>query len=724
MNPKHFPGRVAVRALTGLLALLPALGALTPGAAFAKKSPYDKVLEDLPAMRDFQPPAVTREELPNGMVLYLVEDHDLPLIRASAMIRAGSIYEPAAKVGLADLVGTVMRSGGSERYPGDKMDVLLEDMGASVETGMSDASASASLRCLTENFDQVLDIFADVLRHPAFPEDKIELARTQMKTGISRRNDDASEIAQREIAKLYYGADSPYARQLEYDTLAAIDRGDMVKYHEYFYHPNNVILTVGGDFDTATMVTALRAAFDDWERVETFYPPDPVLSETPMSVNLVEKDDVNQSKVRMGHLGIRWDDEYLFPLQVLNQILGGGFSSRLFSELRSKRELAYGVWAWMITGNHHRMPFTVGIDTKSEATVEAIGLIIDELNKVREEPVTPEELSRAKEGLKNSFVFNFSSPFSIASRKASYEFYGRPQDFLDTYLAKVDAVTADDILQAARARIHPDQMAILVVGKSEDFDAPLSSLGFGEPNLIDVTIPSPTLDVELPPTTPENLAAGAALMAQAVKAFGGAKALDAVKSLRFDADFVLQETGMGPMTFGVVTQREGDTRMRVETTTPFGNMTQILTKDAGWIVSPRGKKAVTGQDLADMWKGERSNPLYLLRHLDAYKAQSLGTESLDGVDCDVVYLHGEGDEGYKLYLGPEHLIRGMEYKDEGQAGPVMNLTLAKDYEKTGGIAFARNMEINHDGTLFAVLKVKTVAVNPTLDASLFSEPSE
>ncbi len=712
------------RGLGLALALLLLLGALLPDTAAARKNRYDKVIEDLPELRDFQVPEVTREELSNGMVLYLVEDHDLPVIRLGGIIRAGSIYEPGAKTGLASLLGTVMRTGGTDANPGDVLDQRLEDMGASVETGMRNVSASASLRCLAENFDEVLAIYADILRNPAFPQEKIDLALTQSKTAISRRNDDASGIAGREISKLYYGADSPYARHPEYDTLSAIERGDLVAFHEYFFHPNNIILVAGGDFDTAEMIGKLEAAFGDWPKGDTFYPPDPVLEETPMSVNLIQKDDVNQSKVRMGHLGIRWDDEHLFPLQVLNQILGGGFSSRLFSKIRSQHELAYGVWAWMITGNHHRMPFTVGVDTKSESTVEAIELIIEELVRVREEPVTQVELDRAKDGLKNSFVFNFSSPYSIARRKASYEFHGRPQDYLDTYLAKVDAVSAEDILAAARARIHPDEMAILVVGKSEDFDKPLSSLGHGDPSLIDITIPEPSFEVELPAATEETLAEGRALMLKTVEAYGGAAKIAALETVDTELDFTMPETGMGPLTFGIHSRRMGDKLLRVDTSTPFGSMTQILTGDVGWIVSPRGKQEVTGDELAELWEGEKNDQHAILRGLDGFTTQSLGAENLDGVGCDVVYLTGESGKGYKVFLGADHLIHAMEYKDQGQSGPVMNLTITEDFTAAGGVMFPRSAKVHHDGTLFATVKVKSVKVNEAMAKDLFTEPKE
>ncbi|MCP4544984.1 MAG: hypothetical protein GY835_00805 [bacterium] len=719
MNAKYY-----VRILGSLLALLLLLGVMTPDAAFAKKNRFDKLVENAPELRDFQIPDVTRMEMANGMIVYLVEDHDLPLVNISVMIRTGSMYDNPGKVGLADMVGTVMRTGGTSAYPGDELDILLENLGAGVETGMNATSGNANLNCLTENFDQILPIFTDILRRPAFPQEKIDLAKTQSKTGISRRNDDPDGIARREIAKLYYGADSPYVRTEEYDTINAIEAADLVAFHEYYYHPDNMIMVVGGDFDIATMYAKLEAAFGDWPRGDTFFLADPVLEETEPSVNYIYKDDVNQSNVRMGHLGIKWDDQYVFPLQVLNSILGGGMSSRLVTEVRTKNELAYSAYAVMVVGNHHRMPFVVGTDTKSETTVKAIEIILRELKKVRVEEVTSDELRDAKSALKNAFVFNFSSPYTIARRKAQYEFWGRDTDYLDTYLEKVDAVTKADILAAAQARIHPDQMALLVVGRQEDFDKPLSSLGLGEPNEIDITIPEPSFVEEvIPAATEASLSEGLSQMEAALTAHGGARNLGKIKSLQIASDLTIQETPMGPMTFSLISRYRDGEYMRVDTNTPFGSMVQIMTPTQGWAQSPMGNEEMSASDLADAWKSERTDLLNVFRNIATYRCQALGIQELNGKECDVVHVTDDTDLKIKVFIATDtHRVYAMEYKDRGQMGPVLNLTVIGEFKAVSGFQFARNKQIHHDGTLFAELKVSDVQVNPQLNDDLFTAP--
>ena len=711
------------RLLGGLLVLAVMAGALAPDAArAARKRSIDKIMERTPDLRDFSMPDIQRREMDNGMVVYLVENHDLPLVRIVTLVRAGAIYEPAGKVGLAGFTGEVMRTGGTEAHPGDELDVFLENLGANIEVDVGDASGTAAMNCLAEHLDEVLPLYAEVLREPAFPEEKLDLLKTQAKSAISRRNDDAGQIARREIRKLIYGADSPYARSQEYDHVNAIERGDLVEFHEYFFHPNNMILVAGGDFDADDLYARLEAVFGDWPRVETFYPPDPILEETPASVGYIYKEDVNQSKVRMGHLGIRHDDEYLFPLLVLNEILGGGFGSRLMDEVRSKQELAYSVGAYMLTGDHHRAPFFVGCDTKSGSTVKAIRLILDEIRRVTEEPVTGEELDRAKAGLKNAFVFEFDSPFDIARTQARTEFWGKDPEYLDNYLRNIDAVTAEDILEAARERIRPDDLAILVVGRAEDFDEPLDVLG--EVAEIDITIPEPSFEEEvIPAATEESLAEGRRLMTDCCRAYGGPRKLAAIEAMESHGELTVQETPVGPLTLGVVNYARGDDRLRIETTSPFGGMVQVVNGEQGWAKNPMGKQAMTAEMIADAWKGERRSILRLLRNRDAWRAQYVGRQDLEGEPRDVVYLIDEAGEWLKLYLEPEsRLIRAMEYRDTGETGPVRNLTTYDDIRRVDGVGIAHALRIHHDGKLFATYDLSEVRFNPDLGEALFTEP--
>src|SRR5580693_3235917 len=198
----------------------------------------------IPPLPAFKPQQPKRIELSNGMVIFLQEDHELPLIEGSARIRGGSRNEPANKIGLVDIFGEVWRTGGTKAQTGDQLDDFLEVRAAKVETGGDSDSTTISLSCLKGDFDDVFKVFVDLLQNPEFRADKLDLAQKQAQDSISRRNDDVGEIASRESAKLAYGADNPYAREPEYSTIAAITRQDLIDWHKTYVHPNHIILGI------------------------------------------------------------------------------------------------------------------------------------------------------------------------------------------------------------------------------------------------------------------------------------------------------------------------------------------------------------------------------------------------------------------------------------------------------------------------------------------------
>ena len=220
----------------------------------------------MPPLPAFHPPQPKRIELKNGMVIFLQEDHELPLISASARIRGGSRDEPAGKVGLVELFGEVWRTGGTKSQTGDQLDDFLEMRAAKVETGGDADSTTISLSCAKGDFDDVFKVFVDLLRNPEFRADKLDLAQKQADDAISRRNDDVGAIAARESSKLAYGPDNPYVRVPEYSTIAAITRQDLIDWHKTYVHPNHMMLGVSGDFDAAAMEAKLRAAFESWPK--------------------------------------------------------------------------------------------------------------------------------------------------------------------------------------------------------------------------------------------------------------------------------------------------------------------------------------------------------------------------------------------------------------------------------------------------------------------------
>ena len=439
-----------------------------------------------PALGDIRMPDVKRATLTNGMQLFLLEDHELPLIRMSAMIRTGSIYEPADKVALADITGTVMRTGGTTSRTGDEIDEELEQIAASVETGIGESSGSASVSVLKEDIDTGLAILADVLMNPAFAQDKIELAKIQHRSDISRRNDNVRQIAGREFNKIIYGPRSIYARQTEYATIDNITRDDLVTFHKKFYRPNNMMLAVWGDFDTDQMIAMVEKAFDGWEKGDIEIPAVPkVQYEFKPTVNLIRKEDINQACLRLGHIGGLMSDPDYFALLVMNRAL----SDRVFKNVRSREGLAYSAYGSYGAGFDHPGVFVVSCQTKSEATVYATRAMIDEVRKITESEITDEELALAKEGFLNSFVFNFESKGQIVRRLMTLEYFDYPADFLQRTKTNVEKVTKADVLRVAKKHLQPDKLQILAVGKPDDFDEPLSVLG--SVNEIDITIPPP-----------------------------------------------------------------------------------------------------------------------------------------------------------------------------------------------------------------------------------------
>jgi zinc protease len=480
------------RGILSLSAVLVAITFFSANAQLRAQSPpqpqpWQQIpIANLPA---FHPPQPKRIELPNGMVIFLQEDHELPIIDGSARIRGGDRSVPANKTGLTDIYGEVWRTGGTKSQTGDQLDDYLEQRAAKVETGGGFDSTTISWSCLKEDFDDVFRVFQDVLKNPEFRAEKIAIAQKGMYDGIARRNDDASQIASREAAKLVYGANNPLARDAEYATVAAVTRQDLVEWHGNYVHPNNIILGVVGDFDSAKMEARLREAFASWPRGEAA--ASPALNPDPVKPGYyqVEKTDVNQSQIQMLALGITRKNPDYFALSVFNEAFGGGFSSRLFNDIRTTKGLAYGVGGGVGAGWDHPGMLRLMVSTKSKTTIESIQALDEEIADLAKRPINDDEIKRAKDAILNSFVFRFDSPDKILQEKMAYEFYGYPLDFLETFQQKIETVTKEDVARVAAKYLHRNQMSVLVVGNAPDFDKPLSSLG--AVTKLDITIPAP-----------------------------------------------------------------------------------------------------------------------------------------------------------------------------------------------------------------------------------------
>lgn len=443
---------------------------------------------------EFTPPEPERVVLENGMVVYLLEDHELPLVTITATIQTGAWLDPPEKIALAGLTGHVMRTGGTDRMAATAVDEELERLAALVTVGLGVESGFAMLDVLKKDLDRGLMIFSDILRTPAFDPARVELAKLQAIEGIRRRQDRPQSIARREFTKLLYGPTHPFARESSVKSVSRITREDLLGFHKRTFHPNGIILGVTGDFDSASMLDRLRKMFGGWAKGTV------LAIEIPPVAASVSPDETGEKKIvrfigkgttqtylRMGHLSLKEDDPDYPALSLLNDILGGSsFRSRLFQDLRTKHGLAYSVGSALVAGTRARGAWLVAASTDVNSTQEAISRMVEHVERLREQAVTDVELHEAKEAFVNSFVFSFTSPSRIVSRLIGLEYDGLPKDFLQQLRDKVVKLTKEDLLRAARKHLHPERLKILAVGPGQALVPILSAFGAVE-------------EIELPP---------------------------------------------------------------------------------------------------------------------------------------------------------------------------------------------------------------------------------
>jgi zinc protease len=443
-----------------------------------------------PPLNPIRVPSPERYTLDNGLVVYLLEDHQLPLVTASALVRAGSRWEPAKQAGLASIVGSVIRTGGTATYPGDQLDDQLDSLGASIETGLGEDSGGASLSVLKEDCELGFTILADLLRNPAFPEAKIELEKIALRDAISRRNDDPASIPGREFRRLLLGQQSAYGHQPEFKTIEAVTSEECRQFHRQFFQPENTMLGVWGDFSSADMKALIQKTFGAWPKGGQPKPEAPAIDEQAARTSglfFIAKEDVNQTWVRMGQLGGKFNDPDFFALEVMDTILGGGFSSRLFSKVRSDLGLAYSVGSSWSPGWDRPGLFVAAGSTKSQSTIQFLEAVRKEVVNMTRTEVTEVELKRAQDSILKGFAFEFDAAGKVVARLMKYEYFGYPKEFLQTYQENIAKVTRADVARVAKTHLQPEKFAIVVLGNAKAFEKPLDSLG--KVTEIDISIP-------------------------------------------------------------------------------------------------------------------------------------------------------------------------------------------------------------------------------------------
>ncbi len=450
--------------------LLAALLPTAPAAAQAIPDNPDKLTFEPIA---FQPPVAKdhRVVLKNGMVVYIAEDRALPLVNISITLRAGSWLDPVGKEGLAAFTGSQIRRGGTKTLTAEQLDERLDFLAAQASTGIGSTAGSASLNCLTDNLDDALAVFVEMLREPRFQEDRLALAKEQSLQEMKKRNDDSADIEAREWNVLLYGEGHFTNRFTTEASVAGITREDLVAFHRRYFHPAHMIAAVSGSFSRPEMIRRLERAFSGWPWPKAPVPPMPTsFGPTAPGVYRVEK-DVNQGRVSIGLPTVWRDSPDVYALEVMNEILGGaGFNSRITRTVRSNEGLAYSAGSGLSFGVFYPGRFRAAFQSKSRSVPYAMSLVMEEIRKIREEPVTAEELDTIKSSIVQTFPSGFASKAQSMGIFAADEYTKRDPSYWATYRDRIRAVTAADVQRVARAHLVPGKMMLLVVGKQSEID--------------------------------------------------------------------------------------------------------------------------------------------------------------------------------------------------------------------------------------------------------------
>ena len=420
----------------------------------------------------FTPPkaAGARSVLSNGTPVYVVEDPSLPLVDLQVMVRTGAYLEPAGKEGVAGAVGSQMRAAGVEGRSPEDFDEEVAFLAAEMSTSIGDTMGSARFNCLAKDLDQVMGMFFLMLQKPAFDEKRLEIYRSQVLQNLARRNDSTTSIESREWTRLLRGPTHFTNDKVTKAAVEGMTRADLVAFHGKHFHPGNFILAVSGDVKRKQVIALLEKHLAGWKAApgEPGKIPAPGAPAKP-GVYMVDKPDVNQGRVGIGHIGVQRDHPDYFALRVMNQILGGGgFASRIMSRVRSDEGLAYTARSSYDFGVYYPGVFRAYFQSKSESVAHAATLVLEEIEKIRSEPVTSEELNTARNYMVEVFPRFFASASQVAGTFAREEFTGRSDDFFSTYRENIRGVTAEKILQVAKKHLTPDKTIILVVGNSKD----------------------------------------------------------------------------------------------------------------------------------------------------------------------------------------------------------------------------------------------------------------
>jgi predicted Zn-dependent peptidase/outer membrane lipoprotein-sorting protein len=683
------------------------------------------------AAKSYKFPPVATKTLANGMRVYAVSSSSTPAITVRLVLTAaGSINDPKGKPGVAAMTASLLTEG-TEKRSAQQIAEAIDFVGGSLSANAGSDGTVVSVTVVKKDFDLAMDLFSDITLHANFQSEEIERQRQQLLSGLQVNYQDADYVASASLQRVVYGS-HPYGLPTEGTPGSAqtVTRDDFVRFRDTYYSPNTSLLAFSGDISPEVAFAAAEKIFGAWQQkaipVGEVAPP-----ATPVGVHItiIDRPDAVQTQIRVGKSAIRRTDPDYIPLYVTNRIFGGSYNSRLNTEVRVKSGLTYGA----NSGFDTRLfggSFLASTSTRTEATVQAVKLVTDLMKDLASKNVKPEELTFARDYLVGVYPIQTETTDAVADRVLMVAHYGLAPDFNETYQSRIAAVTLDQVNAMAAKYFDPSAVDVVLVGNAAQFRDALKK---EYPNATYDEVPAAQLDLmqpslrkyveTVPAATPESLARGKAMLAEAAQSAGG-DALSKVQSMEstFSGHASMGGAEM-PLDAKVVIAFPD--RVRVDIKLPMGDLVQAFDGKSGWVANPQGSAAVPPDQntefvrtilLAGGWE--------LFREALAGKvqAQFLGDRDLLGQRAQALSVSASGIDMI-LYLDPAtHYLAGARFTQDTPQGKVETVEQWSDYRDVQGMKFPYHAVTYRDGAKFSESTTQDLKLNTNPEAHIFVKP--
>jgi predicted Zn-dependent peptidase len=697
--------------------------------------PGVKLVPQMPAggaPRPFDFPEAVSKTMPNGLRVFVVSDSREPAVAAQMVIlSAGSIQDPAGMPGVAQMTATMLTQGTAKRSARDIAEAI-DFVGGQLSAEAGKDATTVTLAVVKKDLNVGLDLMSDVVLHPAFRADELDRQRQQLLSSLTVQYSDPNYLASAAFAREIYSG-SPYGMPSEGtpESVGRFKPEQLAKFHEENYAPNRALLAFAGDIKPEEAFATAEKYFGDWPKAASSTPAPPVPA--PISgwhIWLIDIPDAKQTQVRVGKLGIRRGDPDLIPLQVTNRIFGGGYNSRLNTEVRIKKGLTYGAFS-IFSPHRYAGSFGASTFTRTEATVEATKLVVDLMSSMSTGDVTPQELDFARDFLAGFYPIQSETPVQVADRVLTVAAFDLPADYNRTYPQRIRSVTATDAKAMAQKYFQTKDLDLVLAGNVGAFrdalkkafpDAQYTEIPASEVDLLAPDLRKSKAAAQL--TTPESLDKGKELLLAAASATGG--------------DKLTSVTSIGMTEIGKMFTPQGETPVHVDWTVAYPNrsrgdvllgserIVQICDGQSAWLQFP-DRTIDTTRYLNEF---ERGLSLFgggwgVYEQVLAGKitGHAIGEDQIDEKKVVGVVLDGQF-KGVKMYFdAATHLLAAARYQSMGPQGPLDNEQRWSDYRAVEGRQFAYTTVIYRNGSKFLESTVQNVSVNPKVDDSIFSRPA-